>query len=457
MPKNLILRKHKFAYENKVLTKLIDIKIPDIGDFENIEVVEILVKKGDSVNKEEGLITLETDKASMDVPSPESGTIDSIGIKIGDRVKQGHSIGKIAVQKSKKIIEKEVKAPKKTEKKATSVSNNISISSLERESEVNELYSSQQSSSSQLPYINEATFTLAHASPSVRKFARELGVNLIEVKGTGPKSRILQDDIKVYVKSILSGSLSSKSALPKITTVDHAKFGEISIEKLGRIQRISGPRLQASWVNLPHVTQHDLADITEMESERARQISLKKNKDIKISPLAFIIKACALTLGNFPKINASLSEDASSLVYKKYCNIGFAADTKDGLVVPVIKDVKNKTIIEIAKELMSLSECARNGNLSSEDIQGATFTVSSLGGIGGIAFTPIINAPEVAILGVSRSSMQPVWINKEFKPRLMLPLSFSYDHRVIDGAYAARFTTALGEQLTQVKALVGKG
>ncbi|HJL92217.1 MAG TPA: 2-oxo acid dehydrogenase subunit E2 [Woeseiaceae bacterium] len=437
------------------MAKLIDIKIPDLGDFENIEVVEILVKKGDSVNKEEGLITLETDKASMDVPSPESGTIDSIRIKVGDQVKQGHIIGKIVVQKSKKIVEKEVNTPKKTEKKATPVSNNTSISSLERESESNQLYSSQ-STSSQLSPINEEAFSLAHASPSVRKFARELGVNLIEVKGTGSKSRILHDDIKVYVKAILSGSLASKSALPKIKTVDYAKFGEISVEELGKIQRISGPRLQASWVNLPHVTQHDLADITEMESERLRQISLKKNKNIKISPLAFIIKACALTLEDFPKINASLSEDASSLVYKKYLNIGFAADTKNGLVVPVIKGVNHKTMIEIAKELIDLSECARNGNLSGEDMQGATFTISSLGGIGGTAFTPIINAPEVAILGVSRSSMQPVWFNKEFKPRLMLPLSFSYDHRVIDGAYAARFTTALGEQLTQVKALVGK-
>jgi len=438
------------------LTKLIDIKIPDLGDFENIEVVEILVKKGDSVNKEEGLITLETDKASMDVPSPESGIIDSIRVKVGDQVKQGHTIAKIVVQKSKKIIEKEVNTPKRAEKEATSISGNTSISSFERESESNQLYSSQ-STLRQLPLINEEAFSLAHASPSVRKFARELGVNLIEVKGTGPKSRILQDDIKVYVKSILSGTLASKSALPKITTVDYAKFGEISTEELSRIQKISGPRLQASWVNLPHVTQHDLADITEMESERLRQTSLKKNKNIKISPLAFIIKACALTLESFPKINASLSEDASSLVYKKYINIGFAADTENGLVVPVIKDVNHKTMIEIAKELIGLSECARKGNLSGKDMQGATFTVSSLGGIGGTAFTPIINAPEVAILGVSRSSMQPVWINKEFKPRLMLPLSFSYDHRVIDGAYAARFTTALGEQLTQVKALVGKG
>ena len=438
------------------MTKLIDIKIPDLGDFENIEVVEILVKKGDSVNKEEGLITLETDKASMDVPSPESGIIDSIRVKVGDQVKQGHTIAKIVVQKSKKIIEKEVNTPKRVEKEATLISGNTSISSLERESESNQLYSSQ-STLRQLPLINEEAFSLAHASPSVRKFARELGVNLIEVKGTGSKSRILQDDIKVYVKSILSGTLASKSALPKITTVDYAKFGEISTEELSRIQKISGPRLQASWVNLPHVTQHDLADITEMESERLRQTSLKKNKNIKISPLAFIIKACALTLESFPKINASLSEDASSLVYKKYINIGFAADTENGLVVPVIKDVNHKTMIEIAKELIGLSECARKGNLSGKDMQGATFTVSSLGGIGGTAFTPIINAPEVAILGVSRSSMQPVWINKEFKPRLMLPLSFSYDHRVIDGAYAARFTTALGEQLTQVKALVGKG
>ena len=308
-------------------------------------------------------------------------------------------------------------------------------------------------SNNKLPKIDEASFSSAHASPSVRKFARELGVNLIDVEGTGKKFRILKDDIKAFVKAILDGSRKEGHGLPKVAAYDYSKFGEIETKQLTKIQQISGPRLQTSWINLPHVTQHDLADITDIEAARIKLKSLKKNKNIKISPLTYVIKACAEVIKDFERINSSLSEDGKQIIIKKYINIGFAADTENGLVVPVIKDVKNKPLIEIASELMTLSKQAREGKLSLQNMEGATFTISSLGGIGGTAFTPIVNAPEVAILGLSRSSIQPIWDGGEFQPRLMLPLSFSYDHRVIDGAYAVRFTTALCNQLKDKKLL----
>ena len=276
---------------------------------------------------------------------------------------------------------------------------------------------------------------------------------MIDVEGTGIKFRILKDDIKAFVKAILSGSRKEGHGLPKVAAYDYSKFGEIETKQLTKIQQISGPRLQTSWINLPHVTQHDLADITDIEAARIKLKSLKKNKNIKISPLAYVIKACAEVIKDFERINSSLSEDGKQIIIKKYINIGFAADTENGLVVPVIKDVKNKSLIEIASELMTLSKQAREGKLSLQSMEGATFTISSLGGIGGTAFTPIVNAPEVAILGLSRSSIQPIWDGGEFQPRLMLPLSFSYDHRVIDGAYAVRFTTALCNQLKDKKLL----
>ena len=432
------------------LTNLIDIKIPDVGDFDSIEVIEILVSKGDSVKIEESLITLETDKASMDIPSPETGEINSLNVKVGDLVKKDDIIGNIKIIGStkSKIKNQPLKESENSQKTTEAITNSQPL---------NHQPPKHPSTTRTLPVIDEKQFTTAHASPSVRKFARELGVNLVEVNGSGTKSRILHEDIKGFVKAILSGASFSGSSLPKVPTVDYAKYGEIVIEPLSRIQKISGPRLQASWINLPHVTQHDFADITEMEKERLRQKNLAKNKKLKISPLAFIIKACALTLENFPRVNASLTDDGKSLVLKKYINIGFAADTKNGLVVPVINNVDNKSILDIARELNELSELARSGKLSADKMQGATFTVSSLGGIGGTAFTPIINAPEVAILGISRAAMQPIWDGKDFNPRLMLPLSFSYDHRVIDGASAARFTTFFGQQVIDIKTLVKGG
>ena len=441
---------------SKKLVDSIDIKIPDLGDFDSIEVIEILVKEGDNVENEASLITLETDKATMDIPSPRDGRVTTLNIKIGDKVKQGDLIGRMAVSN---IPEKEIDnshVEPSTEDKSIKID--------EKELPPNQIdthfaasVSTSIVSAGKIPNINEKSFSSAHASPSVRKFARELGVNLIEVNGSGPKSRILHDDVKAFVKAILSGAPSSKSNLPELPTVDFGKYGDIEEKPLSRIQTISGPRIQASWINLPHVTQHDEADITAMDAERLRQRNLAKNKNIKLSPLAFIIRACALTLKSFPKVNASLSVDGKTLIYKKYCNIGFATDTENGLVVPVIKDADKKSVIEVAKELSDLSGRAREGKLSASDMQGGTFTISSLGGIGGTAFTPIINAPEVAILGVSRAAMRPIWDGKKFLPRLMLPVSFSYDHRVIDGADAARFTTHFGQEIVNVDTLIKAG
>ncbi len=289
----------------------------------------------------------------------------------------------------------------------------------------------------------------------MRKLARELGVDLARVKGSGPKNRVLHDDVKKFVKSIIeAGGASGGTALPKVPSVDFARFGDVDSQPLTRIQKISGPRLQASWINLPHVTQHDLADITELEERRQKLKGPAKERGISLTPLAFIMKACISALREFPKVNASLSQDGESLVYKQYYHLGFAADTENGLVVPVIREADKMDVYEIASQLGELSAKARDGKLKADQMQGASFTISSLGGIGGTAFTPIINAPEVAILGVSRSSMQPVWDGSNFKPRLMLPLSFSYDHRVIDGAYAVRFTTYLAGQLADIDSLV---
>jgi pyruvate dehydrogenase E2 component (dihydrolipoamide acetyltransferase) len=307
-----------------------------------------------------------------------------------------------------------------------------------------------------LPAIDEAGFARAHASPSVRKFARELGVDLGQVEGSGPKKRVLHDDVKAFVKAVMTGGAAAGGAasLPEVPKVDFSKFGEIESKPLTRIQKISGPRLQASWINLPHVTQHDLADITELEERRQKLKGPAKARGIGLTPLAFVMKACVAALQEFPNVNSSLSDDGKSLVHKKYCHLGFAADTEQGLMVPVIRDADKKDVYEIAEELGTLSALARDGKLKADQLQGATFTISSLGGIGGTAFTPIVNAPEVAILGVSRSSMQPVWNGTEFVPRLMLPLSFSYDHRVIDGAQAVRFTTFLGQQMADVDGLL---
>jgi pyruvate dehydrogenase E2 component (dihydrolipoamide acetyltransferase) len=419
------------------------IAVPDLGDFEDVEVIEVMVAVGDTVALEDPLITLETDKAAMDVPSEAAGTIDAVLVKVGDTVSKGSPVVVIDALEST-VTKSEPEAVPAPAKPAAVVQQQAAKKP-------------EPAGSATLPAIEESGFSKAHAGPSVRKLARELGVNLAQVKGSGSKSRILHDDVKAFVKAILSGGAAAPGAgagLPKVPVIDFAKFGEIDVQPLTRIQKISGPRLQASWINLPHVTQHDLADITELEAKRQQLKGAAKERGIGLTPLAFVLKACIATLKEFPKANASLSDDGKSLVYKKYFHLGFAADTENGLMVPVIRDADKMDVYELATALGEISLAAREGKLKSDQLQGASFTISSLGGIGGTAFTPIVNAPEVAILGVSRSSMQPVWNGETFKPRLMLPLSLSYDHRVIDGAYAVRFTTFLSQKLADVESLL---
>jgi pyruvate dehydrogenase E2 component (dihydrolipoamide acetyltransferase) len=431
-----------------------ELEVPDLGDFEDVEVIEVHISPGDSVDVEDPLITLETDKAAMDVPATAAGTIEEVLVSVGDKVSKGTAV---AVIEAAAAAGKDDPAEKKDGAKPAGTRKPAGAREPKAESKPAAGGPAKQASDAELPAINEAGFARAHASPSVRKLARELGVNLPQVKGTGPKNRILHDDVKAFVKAILSGEAGGTAGgatLPKTPVVDFAKFGEVDVQPLTRVQKISGPRLQASWINLPHVTQHDLADITELETRRQELKGPAKERGISLTPLAFIMKACVAALQEFPRVNASLSEDGESLVFKKYVHLGFAADTDQGLMVPVIRDADKKDVYEIAEELGELSSLARDGKLKADQLQGASFTISSLGGIGGTAFTPIVNAPEVAILGVSRSTMQPVWDGEEFRPRLMLPLSFSYDHRVIDGAQAVRFTTFLGEQLSDVDQLL---
>lgn len=416
--------------------------VPDLGDFDNVEVIEVHISKGDEVGVEDPLVTLETDKAAMDVPAIVAGRIESVLVNVGDKVSQGSSLAIIAARADSAAASATLAEEQPLPVQAAAVTASKPPAPAAK--------------AGALPPINEAGFARAHASPSVRKLARELGVDLAQVKGSGHKSRILHDDVKAFVKAILSGQggAPAAAALPKTPSVDFAKFGEIELQPLTRIQKISGPRLQASWINIPHVTQHDLADITELEARRQQLKGAARERGIALTPLAFVMKACVAALHEYPKANASLAEDGKNLVFKKYCHLGFAADTEQGLMVPVIRDADKKSVYELAQELAELSQAAREGKLKADQLQGASFTISSLGGIGGTAFTPIVNAPEVAILGVSRSSMQPVWNGSAFEPRLMLPLSLSYDHRVIDGAAAVRFTTYLGQVLGDVNSLL---
>ena len=417
--------------------------VPDLGDFDDVEVIEVHISNGDEVDVEDSLVTLETDKAAMDVPAIVGGRIESVLVRVGDKVSEGSSLAIIAarVEATQTIA---VAVEKKAEPAPAAAPAVVAAKA------------QAPPTGAGLPPINEAGFASAHASPSVRKLARELGVDLSQVKGSGAKKRILHNDVKAFVKAILTGKAGAPAgaALPKTPSIDFAKFGDIEIQPLTRIQKISGPRLQASWINLPHVTQHDLADTTELEAKRQELKGPARERGISLTPLAFILKACVAALQEFPKVNSSLSDDGKNLVFKKYIHLGFAADTEQGLMVPVIRNADQKSVYELAQELGELSLAAREGKLKADQLQGASFTISSLGGIGGTAFTPIINAPEVAILGVSRSSMQLVWNGSEFEPRLMLPLSLSYDHRVIDGAAAVRFTTFLGQVLGNVDGLL---
>jgi pyruvate dehydrogenase E2 component (dihydrolipoamide acetyltransferase) len=420
--------------------------VPDLGDFQDVDVIEVHISKGDEIRVEDPLVTLETDKAAMDVPAIVGGRIESVLVKVGDKVSQGSSLAIVeAVAATSEVPAAQAPA----DATQTIVVPPAAQTAPPKQQQI-------PSAQRELPPIDEAGFSRAHASPSVRKLARELGVDLAQVNGSGLKNRILHDDVKAFVKTILAGhaAVPAGGAMPKTPSVDFLKFGEIEAQALTRIQKIAGLRLQASWVNLPHVTQHDLVDITDLEVKRQVLKGPARERGISLTPLAFIMKAVVAALQEFPKINSSLAEDGESLVIKKYIHIGFAADTDRGLMVPVIRDADQKDVYELARELADLSTAAREGKLKTDQLQGASFTISSLGGIGGTAFTPIVNAPEVAILGVSRSSMQPVWSGSKFQPRLMLPISLSYDHRVIDGAAAVRFTTFLGQKLADVEGLL---
>ncbi|HEV2333718.1 MAG TPA: dihydrolipoyllysine-residue acetyltransferase [Gammaproteobacteria bacterium] len=419
-----------------------EVKVPDIGNFKGVEVIEVMVKSGDVVAKEQGLITLETDKAAMDVPSPYAGTVKALKVNKGDKVSEGSLV---LVMDAQEEAAKPAATPQKAAAPATAPA--------ARRPAAPAPVAQASVAPASLPPINEAGFGKAHAGPSVRKFARELGVDLSRVKGSGRKERITEDDVKAFVKAVMQGG-GAGGGLPKVPEVDFARFGAVEIKPLSRIKRISGPRLQAAWVNVPHVTQHDEADITGLEQLRQELKSDAEKIGAKLTPLAFLVKACVTALKEYPDFNSSLDPSGQNQVMKKYFHIGFAADTPNGLVVPVIKDADKKNVFEVAKELGELAAKARDSKLKADEMQGGCFSISSLGGIGGTAFTPIVNAPEVAILGVSRSAMKPVWDGKAFQPRLMLPLSLSYDHRVIDGAAAARFTTFLSKILSEARGLV---
>jgi pyruvate dehydrogenase E2 component (dihydrolipoamide acetyltransferase) len=434
-----------------------EVLVPDIGGFKDVSVIDVLVKNGEHIDKEAPLITLETEKAAMDVPAPMAGRITQVNLKQGDKVSEGSLILLIEPDAIFAAAAPAAPAPEAAAKAAPAAvpAAAAPAAAAAPEGAVPAAAPAPAAARGEAT-IDEKAFSKAYASPSVRKFARELGADLGRIKGTGVKGRITQDDVKAHVKGILSAppAAAAASPLPKVPIVDFAAFGAVEVKPLSRIQRISGARLQASWINLPHVTQHEDADITDLEAVRVALKSKASQEGVKLTPLAFIIKACLAALQEFPRFNSSLDASGENLVLKKYFNIGFAADTPNGLVVPVIANADRLNVYEIARVLAAMSEKARAGKLKNTEMQGGSFTISSLGGIGGTAFTPIINAPEVAILGVSKSSQRPVYDKGAFLPRLILPLSLSYDHRVIDGAEAARFVVFLAKTLGDVKALL---
>ncbi len=433
---------------------LIEIKVPDIGDFKEVEVIEMLVKPGDTVKAEQSLITVESDKASMEIPSSHAGVVKEIKVKIGDKVAEGSLMLMLEATDDAAVAPSAPSAPAPVSAPAPSpVTPAAPVP-------VSAPAPAPVSAPAATPSAVPATGSKAHASPSIRKFARELGVDLTRVNGSGPKGRILLEDVQGFVKGVMSsggsaapaasGSGIGLSMLPW-PSLDFSKFGTTELQPLSRIKKISGPNLHRNWVMMPHVTQFDEADITELEEFRKSANESLAKSGVKLTMLAFVIKASVAALKKLPAFNASLDASGENLILKQYYNIGFAADTPNGLVVPVVKNADQKGIAQIAQEMGELSAQAREGKLKPADMQGASFTISSLGGIGGTAFTPIINAPEVAILGLSKAAMKPVWDGKQFVPRLMMPMSLSYDHRVIDGAMGARFTVYLAEVLADMR------
>ena len=470
-----------------------DIHVPDLGSFSDVAVIDVLVKAGDTVAVDTPLLTIESEKATMDVPSPEAGVIEKLHVKAGSRVSSGsliatlrtadgpdgpagdgaagdgdggHAAPAAGAAAAPAAAQAAAPAPAPVAASAQAARPPAAAAARAAAAAPSAMAAAPAAVLGGLPPINEVGFSRAHASPSVRKFARELGVDLASVRGTGQKGRVTAEDIKAFVKSVISGGggigaagggvagAAGVAGWPQVAVPDFSQFGPVEVRPLNRVQRIAGHRLQASWVNLPHVTQFDEADITELEQTRQ---SLKRRAEaagIRLTTLAFVVRACVRALQRFAQFNASLDASGENLVFKKYLHIGFAADTPNGLLVPVIRDANRKDIYETAREVAQLAELARAGKLSAAQMQGGSFTISSLGGIGGTAFTPIINAPEVAILGVSRASMRPVFRDGAFVPRLMLPLSLSYDHRVIDGAAAARFTVYLANVLSEPAGLI---
>jgi pyruvate dehydrogenase E2 component (dihydrolipoamide acetyltransferase) len=444
------------------MAAVIDIKVPDLGDFKDVEVIEVLVKPGDRVEKEASLISLESDKATMEIPSSDAGVVKELKVKIGDKLNSGSVI--LSLETGSDATETAAPAKPAAAPAATPPAT-------KKEAPV-EAAPETPAETVPIPKPTPVPFEYQpvdspthkpHASPSVRRFARELGVDLNLVKGSGPKGRIQQDDVQGFVKGALAGATASAVAaktaspggvpfgLPEMPQIDFSKFGPVEARPLSRIKKLAGANLHRNWIAIPHVTQFDEADITELEAFRKSSSAETEKQGFKLTLLAFLVKACVTALRAHPDFNASLDRTGENLILKKYFHIGVAVDTPEGLVVPVIRDADRKGVFDLARELAELSKLARDKKLKAGDMQGGCFSISSLGGIGGTAFTPIINAPEVAILGVSRSHTRPVWVGGEFVPRLVLPLSLSYDHRVIDGAAAARFTSYLVSVLSDIR------
>lgn len=429
-----------------------EVRVPDIGDFKEVEIIEVLVKVGDSIQAEDSLITVESDKASMEIPSPLAGTVKELRVQQGDRVSKGSLI------LSLETVTNPAKPP-------PALALNSGKSNLPPEPRVTTPSSiSPVAKHPTLPsVIDHDAFKKAYATPSVRKFARELGVDLSRVVGTGRKQRITQEDVKSYIKDVMGfglqanniATVNSGMGIPRMPEIDFSQWGEVETVRLNRINKLTGELLHRNWLNVPHVTQFDQADITDLEAFRQElNLEQEKIKASKITPLVFIMKAVVAGLKAYPRFNSSLDPAGEMLIQKKYYHLGIAVDTPDGLVVPIIRDVDKKSLLQLSDDLKEVSTKARERRLKPADLQGGCFSISSLGGIGGTQFTPIINAPDVAILGVSKSNMQPIWNGKEFAPRLMLPLSLSYDHRVIDGADGARFTTFLAKMLSDIRRLL---
>lgn len=450
-----VIADSKAVVETAAEMRTVDLVVPDIGGAKGVSIIEMLIKADDSVVKDQGLLVLETDKATMEVPSPYIGVIESVSVKVGDKVEQGSVIGRIRMQ---------------TISAASSTSSKLNVAALEPDLAVNTaptraavspMLTDQFGMGAPVPdYPVQRRLPgekFVHASPSVRQFARELGVDLEKVTGTGPKLRILKDDVQSFVKFELSRPkpvATAASGAPSLPDIDFSRWGEIEKTSLTRIQKVSSVNLHRNWLTIPHVTQHEDADITEMEAFRQSLKDEAEKRGVKLTPLVFVMKALVNTLQAFPTLNASLAADGETLVLKKYWHIGVAVDTPDGLVVPVVRDVNHKSLFDLSAELAEISKKARDKKLGADAMQGSTFTISSLGGIGGTYFTPIVAWPNVAILGLSKNATKPVWNGSAFVPRLMLPMSLSYDHRVIDGAVGARFITHLAKNLADIRRLL---